>query len=269
MRKFRRGCAVVLAFVLLASVVFTGSVGRVSAQGNVPKDSYRQWTMGDVSKILNNSPWAKTQVIRIVPRRQVRTIAGQGSISDESSSTAARQAGLGGAEPPVDYNFTIRLRSALPVRQAIARLLQLDSKYDQMSAAEQKKLDAQTSELLECRECADNYVVSVGFGSTDANSRGADIIYKLFSAQTLDSVRQQVYLANERGGRRELIGFVPPKVPGDEAFFLFPRLDERGRPLFTPADKKVIFRMSDINPSSVTNFTLDVKKLLVNGKVEF
>jgi len=234
-----------------------------AAQGDFLSEPFSAWTKAEVTRLLNDSPWAKTQEVKVRPRRQVRSVAGQ----VESTSTADRQAALGGAEDARDYRFTIRLRSALPIRQAIARLVQLDAKYDQMSAAEKKALDVQTRALLECPECRDDYIVSVGFGST--NSQGTDLIYEWFRGQTIQSLTGYIYLANDRGSRRDLNGFISPKVPGDEAFFFFHRRDQQGRLLLLPADKRLLCRMSDINWNAVTKFTLDVKRMNVHGTIEF
>ena len=86
---------------------------------------------------------------------------------------------------------------------------------------------------------------------------------------TLPSIKDYIYLANERGERRNLIDFIPPKASGDDVFFIFPRLDEKGQPLFTPTDKKLLFRMSDNSANAVTNFSFDISKLVFNGKLEF
>ncbi len=223
-----------------------------------------------MAKLLNDSAWAKTQAIRVLRRRQQRSVAGQASeVPSAATGTTSvdRQAALGGAEDAVDYRFTLRLRSALPIRQAIVRLVQIESKYDQLQPAQKESIDRQTRELLECPECRDNYVVSVGFGSM--NSQGLDLVYDWFRGQTLESLKGYIYLANDHGQRRELVAFIAPKVPGDEAFFYFHRQGRDGKPLFTADAKRLIFRMSDTSASSVTNFSMDVARMVVDGKLQF
>ncbi len=240
------------------------------AQQELLKKPFGQWSKVEVTKLLNDSAWAKTQATRILRRRQLRSIAGQVSVEapgTDGPATADRQAALGGVEDAVDFRFTIHLRSALPIRQAIVRLVQLEAKYDQLPSTQKKALDAQTKELLECRECTNNYIISVGFGST--NSQGLDLIYDWFKGQTVESLRGYIYLANDHGGKRELNEFIPPKVPGDEAFFFFARQDRDGKPLIATSDKRLLFRMSDVSANSVTNFTLDVAPMIADGKVEF
>ncbi len=236
------------------------------AQQDVLKKPFRQWTEAEVTKILNDSPWAKTQAIRVLRRKQMRSVAGQVSEVPTASSPDGHVA-LGGAEDAVDYRFTLRLRSARPVREAIVRLVQLESKYDQLPPEQRKSIDEQTKQLLECNECRDNYIVSVGFGSL--NSQNVDLVYDWFKGQTVASLKGYIYLANELGERRDLFNFIAPKVPGDEVFFFFARLDENGKALITSRSKKLLFRMSDKNAGSVTNFNLDVAKMILDDEPEF
>jgi hypothetical protein len=236
------------------------------AQQDVLRKPFRQWTEEEVTKILNDSGWARTQATRVLRPKQMRAVAGQASEVASATSTDAHAA-MGGAEDAVDYRFTIRLRSSRPIRQAIVRLVQLESKYDEMSPEQQKSIDEQTKQLLECNECRDNYIVSVGFGSL--NSKNVDLVYDWFKGQTVASLKGYIYLANELGERRDLINFIAPKVPGDEVFFFFARLDENGKALITSRNKKLLFRMSDKNTNSITNFNMDVSKMILNDKPEF
>jgi len=254
--------------VAISAVIFNFGPGML-LQNEGSSRPYKEWTKQDVTRLLNDSPWAKTQTVRIAAKRQMRSVAGQVSATPGSEGPLPTdgKAALGGAEEAIDYSFTVRLRSALPIREAIVRLVQLDANYDRMQATEKKSLDAQTRELLGCLECVDHYVISVGFGST--NSQGVDPIYNWFRGQSVESLKKYIYIQNDRGDRRDLAAFISPRVPGDEAFFLFARKDKQGKPLLNVDHKKLLFRMSDANANSVTNFNLDVSRMVVNGRVEF
>src|SRR5258706_958098 len=167
---------------------------------------------------------------------------------------------------PVDVVFTLRLRSALPVRQALVRLKQLevDTKRSQKDA---ETFDAQIRGLLECPACAGNYVVTLS--SKSLNRPGADAVYATFKGGRLSDLQRFVFLANERGERRQLVHFVAPRVPGDDTVFFFPRLDAKDAPLLTPESKQLLINLSDKQVNSVSNFRIDVSKLVMNGKVEF
>jgi hypothetical protein len=258
---------------LVVAVFASLDVARGRADGGDAfwaSKSFKQWSKDEANKILNASPWVKTQEVRVKPASARRSVAGQTESSVSTTpSTGARQTNLGGAEAPVDYKVTLRLRSALPVREALVRLRQLDAKYDNLSDTQRAAFDAdkRTKGLLECPACGDNYVVTMSAKSV--NAPGADFIYDGLKSATLPLLRQTFYLANERGERRELVHFTPPKAPGEEAMFFFPRLDDKGKPLFTPGDRKILFRTSDSNVTAITNFEFDIATLLLNGDVAF
>lgn len=267
---------VVAAFALAAfALAPSGLAGRLGAAVAGAQDfwagkDYRQWTKEEATRVLNASPWVKTQEVRVKPASARRSVAGQNESNVSSApSTGSRQAELGGAEAPVDYKVTLRLRSALPVRQALVRLRQLEAKYDKMGESQRAAFDAdkRTKGLLECPACAQNYVVTMSARSV--NVPGADFVYEGLKSATLPLLRQTVYLANERGERRELVHFTPPKAPGEEAMFFFPRLDDAGKPLFAPGDRKILFRTSTGDVAAITNFEFDISALLVGGEVAF
>src|SRR5438552_10070117 len=187
---------------------------------------FTQWSRSEAEAILNNPPWAIRNEVRIRFDKERQVAAG--SYSGVSSAAAAQAQTEVTSQVPVDFIFTLRLRSALPVRQALVRLRQLQSDV-KMSDQERASYDVRTKGLLECPACANNYVITLGSKST--NSPGADAAYTLFKGGRLADLQRYVYIANERGERRELVYFVPPKVPGEEAIFFFPRLDDKGRAL--------------------------------------
>lgn len=249
------------ALVMTACLV--PAAGAARAQDIISGKPFQQWSGAEVERLLTDSLWAKTQVIRLQRQGRPRSIAG-----GPDRAVFGEKEQLKGAEEPLDYRFTLRLYSALPLRQALVRQEQLKWNYDKRSAAEQKAFDAQAKQLmLDCAVCAENYVVSVGFSSN--NSSGIDFIYNWFGAATVPSLKGYIYLANERGERRELVDFIPPKSPGDDVYFVFPRLDEKGRPLFTAADNRLLFYMADNSAKSITNFKLDISGLMADGKIGF
>ena len=225
---------------------------------------FTQWSRSEAEAILNNPPWAIRNEVRIRFDKERQVAAG--SYSGVSSAAAAQAQTEVTSQVPVDFIFTLRLRSALPVRQALVRLRQLESDR-KMSDRERASYDARTKGLLECPACVNNYVITLSSKST--NSPGADAVYTLFKGGRLADLQRYVYLANERGERRQLIHFVPPKASGDEATFYFPRLDDRGAPLLTPENKQLVINLTDNQINPITNFRIDVSRLVRDGKVEF
>ena len=225
---------------------------------------FTQWSRSEAEAILNNPPWAIRNEVRIRFDKERQVAAG--SYSGVSSAAAAQAQTEVTSQVPVDFIFTLRLRSALPVRQALVRLRQLESDR-KMSDRERASYDARTKGMLECPACANNYVITLSSKST--NSPGADAVYTLFKGGRLADLQRYVYIANERGERRQLIYFIPPQASGDEATFYFPRLDDRGAPLLTPENKQLVINLTDNQINPITNFRIDVSRLVRDGKVEF
>jgi hypothetical protein len=231
---------------------------------------FSQWSKVEAEKVLNDSPWVRNQEVMIRHAGQPTSVAGgtnpaagQGGLLRSEGNTAT----LGGARAPVDFTFTLRLRSALPIREALVRLKQIEANYDRLSEKDRTAVDGRLKGLLECPACAGNYVLTLS--SRSKEEPGADAIYTLFAAAKIDDIKRYVTIANERGEHRPLVHFVPPRVPGDEATFFFPRLDEKGAPLFSADSKELIFNITNNEVNMITNFKIDLSKLLVNGKLEF
>jgi hypothetical protein len=246
-------------------VMVAGLFGAICAQNDLPNKPFLEWSKKEAEAILNNSPWARQQEVRIKFDKETQKAAG--SYSGVSSAAAAQSETEVSSQVPVDFVFTIRLRSALPVRQAMVRLKNLETNLEKMTAEQRAAFEKQTKGLLDCPACAANYVVTLS--SKSKNSPGADAVYATFKGGRLTDLQRYVYIANERGDRRSLVFFVPPKAPGEEAVFFFPRADEKGAPLLTPDNKELLINLTDNQANSITNFKLDVSRLVMNGKVEF
>lgn len=251
----------------LACVCMAAATARAQGQQPWSKPS-EEWTREDAQQVLAKSPWARSQTIKVQQRRSGRIAGAPNPIvggNQAPMQTEANTATSGGAQAPVDYTFTLRLRSALPVRRALARLMQLDSAKlgEKDRAAHEKRIKG----TLDCPACADNYVVTLS--SRSEESQGSDPVYAAFAGARLEDIKRFIYLANDRGDRRALVHFVPPRSPGEEAVFFFPRLDERGEPLLTAASKKLIFNVTKVEVSTVANFQIDVADITDNGEIVF
>jgi len=255
-------------FIAITALLTGGLLGLAQAQDPLLAKPIEQWKKEDAKRILSNSPWATMQEVRIKYAGESRLVAGGPQpTSGTTNRTDQNTISSAGAEAPVDFQFTLRLRSSMPVRQALVRLKQIEAKYDELTDKDRAAFDAKTKGLLECPACVENYVLTLSSKSTQ--SPGADAVYSVFKGGRIEDLKRYIYIANERGDRRSLIHFVPPKVPGDEATFFFPRFDDSGAPLLTPANKELVFNVTNNEINIVTNFKLDVSKLVMNGKVEF
>jgi hypothetical protein len=257
-------------FVIAGVLITIISVVILARAQDWSAKPFTQWSKAEAEQLLNDSPWARKQQILIRYAERSTSVAGgtnpavaQGGLLRSEGNTAA----MAGARAPVDFIFTLRLRSALPVREALVRLKQIEAHYNEMPAADRAAFDVRMKGLLDCPGCANNYVLTLSSKSNE--NPGADAVYTLFAAAKLADIKRYVTIANDRGEKRELIHFVPPRVPGDEATFFFARLNEKGQPLLTRNSKQLLFNLTNNDINMVANFKIDVSTLLVNGEVSF
>jgi hypothetical protein len=243
----------VVGFVSLLGLVTPGYSQR--AWDTKP---YHQWTIADVVSLLSDSPWAQT--------------------AHETEHFSYNV-------PGVSYAATIRLRSALPIRQALVRQKQLAVNYDRLNSADRARFDGETKTFLQCSDCARYYIVTlVSFtpsgkprinipgGGQLPGSHGVDISGPL-KGRSLAEVKPYIHLTNDKGERRALVGFVPPDGKGKDAMFVFPRLDDQGKLLITPANRKFHFEIDEQlfkdMAGPLRKFTFEVSKLIRQGEVVF
>ena len=199
---------------------------------------YQQWNIDDTEKVLTDSPW-------------VHTLQKGGVSSIPFPNMGARSMG----------GVTLRLRSGLPVRQAIVRLRQIKANYDRMSPEEKAAFDERQKISLECPGCKNNYIVAL----YPPPSRLKEI--------PLDVLKGYIQLRNDRGESRPLVHIELPGTASDEAILFFSRLNEKGEALLTPTSKKFgitfdpdVFRNDAMG---IVRFEFDVSKLILNGEVAF
>lgn len=231
-----------LGCVILMSTLFVSA----NAQKFWQTKPYTEWSPNEVQQILLNSPWAQTNLEKVTVGTTLNS-----------------------------YVAVIRLRSALPIRQALLRQKQIQLNYAKFTATDKARFDSETREFLECKDCTRNYIVTIRSPSSpaiSANSVSVDVIGMLENLSLAD-VKPYVRLVNDSGDQRELVHFVPPKEPGGEAMFVFPRFDANGKALVSTANKKFQFKVDEklFEKRSVPmkSFTFEVARLTLNGEVVF
>lgn len=231
---------------------------------------FQKWSEDEAMKIISSLPWSNQY-------QSTTGLAAAGQIAQarEQSDTL-----LGGRErgrsaryiqpPPV----VIRLFSALPVRQAMARVQQIKNGYDKMNDEQRNKFDQSLKSFLDCAICQNYYVVTL----TKLKDSSGSVDDGVFQTLKYEDLKGKIWLVNDKNERRELVQFTPPKGAGDSAVFFFKRADDKGNALLTTDSKDVKFLFAnelltgsnnaygELIPSS---FDFKVSKLIINNKVEF
>ncbi len=271
MGRFLMGMTLKAWKCTLFLIVLAGIASSASAQGGAwRRKAFQQWSKADVEEVMNDSSWVAKHEVRIKQAAKIGAVAGaptspatQGAYLPGITNTID----VGSVRTPVDFLFTLRLRSGLPIRAAVLRAKQIDANYDQMGEQERNAFDAKWGGILQCPACANNYVLTLT--SSSKEQPGADAVYSVFKGARLADLQRYVYIANERGERRPLVYFVPPKTPGEDATFYFARYDDKGAALFNSKSRELLFNVTNNEISLVANFRVDVSRLLIDGEVSF
>ncbi|MEJ7625105.1 MAG: hypothetical protein WKF34_14025 [Pyrinomonadaceae bacterium] len=219
----------ILLSVLIALVAFSAA-GQKLAEKPLEK-----WSKDDALEVLNNSAWAKPyQSTTGSANAAASQIAREQGQTASSGGSNPRSVGRDFGPPPV----TLRLFSAMPIRQAMVRLRQVDINYDKLTGEEKKKFDASQAKFLECAICKDYYVVTL---NKAVDSSGNTTEEGIFQGMTAAELKGNIRLLNDKGEMRELVQFNPPRNARDQAVFYFKRLNEAGQPLLTKESKNVKF----------------------------
>ncbi len=261
--------AVILSFLFLLSVFSF-------AQDDWKTKDVDKWTKEDIKTILEKSDWVKSQEVRLQysPTQNVAAgsfspgVVNAGGFSGNSSARAAGNTiNQGSIQPAIDFTFTLRLRSSMAIRLALIRQMQLETDVNKLSEAEFAEYKKKQIGLYECPACTDNYVLTLT--SSSRENKNYDAVFTALAQARLEELKTYIYLRNDKGEKRELVHFVPPKAPGEEAIFFFRRLDENGNLLFTKDSKHLIFNSTKNEVSTVANFKINITPLIIGEKVDF
>lgn len=210
-----RYAAGALAALLLPCI--TADVSGAKPAGAVA-GNYRNWTLEEAVGVLTDSPWARKETY-------TRLIGGIGS-------------GLSG-EKEIYSTFFVRFLSAGPIREAYARVSQIQSGYDRMSREEQKKFDSaiEPGLRLEVRQWI---VVALSFRSNDQSLEHR--VKQFLESHTTETMKGRVHLSTTRTPQLGIAAYYPPREEVVGAKFVFPRrLNDR--PVVAPSDAEVTFEL--------------------------
>ena len=235
-----------LLVLLGAGVVWAGDPWK--------EKPYTEWSEKECRKLLQDSPWAKhyTDVGVIIE------LAGPGQID---SIERVRE-----SNPNMVYQ--VRFLSALPIRQAMVRLQQINADYDKMSPEQRQAFDQKAEAILNM-PFRDTVVLLVDYGSN------ADLYDKemarYWQRQSTETLKNLVFLRGHRGEEVPLLDYAAEPGAGRTFQLLFPR-EQEGRPLLRPDSKwlRLDFPALTLGGGQVRAFVeFKVKRMLIEGEVMY
>ncbi len=215
-----------------------GCACRALAQNTV---DFRSWNLQHAVGLLSQSAWARQETY-------TRVVGGVGS-------------GISG-EKEIYSTFFIRFLSARPIREAYARVRQIQADYDRLSPEDRLKLDRSLEPGLRL-DVSRWVVVALSFRSND---RTEELRVKNFlKTQTTDTMRPRAYLSTVRIPQVPLAAYFPPVEDEVGAKFVFPRRLEAA-PIVSATDSAVAFELDIPGFDPDLRASFPVPEMLVKGE---
>jgi hypothetical protein len=227
-------------FLTVAFICLSGVLVLVSADQFWEKP-FTRWNEKQVHSLLNDSPWARQMTLA---SQSVDSGPAAGADSQMGSPRDLVSGGRGygqdkgsgiSGEKEQFYGYTVRLFSALPIRQAYVRNYQIANQYDRMSREEKQAFDARFSRALNL-DTGNEIIVAVHFSSNDRQV--AMEVDRQLKQATFELLKQSAYLISDRIGRVQLKGYFPPSPDGTGAKLIFPR-EVREQPVVSDKDREL------------------------------
>jgi hypothetical protein len=204
-----------------------------------------KWSLSKAVEMLNDSPWARHETF-------TRVIEGVGS-------------GVSGEKEIFD-TFYVRFLSARPIREAIARIQQLEYGYDKLGEEARQRFDVLVDRGLQL-DVERWIVISVGFRSNDPNEESTT--RRFLEKMTAETLRNKAFLSTEQFSQIPIAAYFPPREDAVGAKFIFPRVID-GVPVVSKAAKRIAFELLEVpgaEPRLRASFA--VKDMVINGELVF
>jgi hypothetical protein len=249
-------------------IIFAVCILSAVAIGQSNKD-WRTRTAQEANKLLNDSPWAHVQTDTDTSEMFFSpTRPGVGSINQdtlipgrpvrEQSERNNNRADRGALNQAVSVDYYIRFFSARPVREAIARIVLLNSPEPG------PKMIKEWQDFVE-RDFGPYIVVTVTCASPDGRLLGPTL--QAFNSATPGTLKNTTYLERKDGKRVYLTEYRPPEDDGIGAKFIFPRFVNGER--FLTAPEGAVRFVTEIGTAVKINSRFDLTQMILADRLEY
>jgi hypothetical protein len=181
---------------------------------------YDKWSQKECAKLLENSPWA------------------QDFTQTDSALQSSTQASDNGQQ--LSFKYQMQFRSALPIRQALVRQMQIAQKYDSLGPEQKQQFDQKTQAFLSAK--FDDAVILYVTYAINAQTKARELD-SYWRSQTADLLKNSVFLRNSNGDQAPLAQFIAPQGAERSFQFIFPR-QINGKPFLSPEDKSLTLQFT-------------------------
>jgi hypothetical protein len=199
------------------------------------KKPYRRWSEAECRKMLEESPWARTHTLGQVYIEPLQSPSSPRSndpfqVPDPTTGPVRSSTADRAREQQPRISYVVQFRSALPVRQALVRMMQINQSYDQMPSEGKQKFD-QNADAFLAKNLSDTVVLFVKF-----RSNVQEFLMELsryWQAQTTQTLKNSVFLITSKGDKIPPMNYI---WAGTEFQLTFPR-EYNEQPVAVPGDK--------------------------------
>ncbi len=245
-------------FNLVLSLIVAGSLAAAMAQKADKK--WTEWSKKDAQKILDDSPWSKIQKNTDTSQQMYSptTAAGTGPSASQRAVNTER-AVVGATNQATNVDFQVRFFSARPIRQAMARLMELN--------ADGKMSPDQTMKLHNWAEIKsdDSIIVTVLYSGTD--QRYTNEAMQAFNSAVTATLKNDTYLQRSDNKQLFLEQYVPPGEDHVGARFIFTRKPD-GQLFIDDSTKEIHFH-AKLGGGLVVDRRFKVADMKYEGQLEY
>jgi len=229
----------------------------ISAAAQKKSKPWTEWSEKEIDKMLNESAWGQTQTDTDTSEMFFNSNSSNRMGNrplDNASGSGNNRSTQGQLNQATSINYRIRLLTARPIRQALARrvLIQKPELAEQLQA-----FVAQQNDKF--------IVVTVDYDSRDSRFSGPAM--QIFNSANTGILKNNTYLENKDGKRLFLQEYVAPINDGMGAKFVFPRtLDNQS---FVNAESGYLRFYSELAKNIKLNMRFKIADMLYDGKLEY
>jgi hypothetical protein len=192
---------------------------------------WTEWNKKEAQKMLEDSPWARKQTDTDASQQMFTPTSAPGLNGAGTTSNDASRAAQGATNQAVNVTYFVRFFSARPIRQALARSVELN----------QNGMDAEVVSKLHSwadLKSPDSIIITVTFSGND--QRYTNPVMQAFNGANTGTVKNNTYLQRSDGKQLFLQDYVPPGKDGFGARFIFLRLPDE-KPFIDANAKEIRF----------------------------
>ena len=217
-------------------------------------DQWTDWSKKDAQKMLDDSPWGQIQTETDTREMMFSPTSGAGTSSVNSARSVS-----GANNQSINLTFRVRFFSARPIREALARKMELDQngnlKGDQLTRLHN------WAEI----KSPDSIIVTVSFDSPDGRYSGPAI--QDFGSATTATLKNDCYLQRSDGKQLFLQEYVPPGKDGFGGRFIFSR-NVDGQPFINDKSGEIRFYVKFPDLAKIDR-RYKVADMMYQGQLEY